>query len=177
MPHPRHDALERWLAAEREDRADAAEAALLELFEALPLMAPPAGFADRVLARAGVVGEARQDLFAWRPLRIVLALCLLATGLGALWLPPVLRFLAGLWSVGGAVRWATWGVAEAAEGLATALRLWDFLLTIVHALVRPLADPAVMAVLVGCLLASSLAFRFLRDQISGERTWTYVDPI
>lgn len=175
MRQPRHDALERWLAAEREDRPDAAEAALLELFEALPLVAPPAGFADRVLARAGVL-EARQDLFAWRPLRVVLALCLLATSLGALWLPPALGFLAGLWSLSGLVRATLRVVTDAAGWLAAAVRLWDFLLTIVHALALPLGEPRVMAVLVGCLLASGLAFRFLRDQISGERTWTYVDP-
>ena len=36
--------------------------------------APPAGFADRVLVRAGFqAAAARADLFAWRPLRIVLA--------------------------------------------------------------------------------------------------------
>jgi hypothetical protein len=175
MRQPRHDALERWLAAEREDRSDQAEAALLELFEALPLMAPPAGFADRVLARAGVA-EARQDLFAWRPLRVVLALCLLATSLGALWLPPVLGFLAGLWSVSGMVRGTLRVVTDAAAWLATALRLWDFLLTIIHAVALPLGEPRVLALLVGCLLASGLAFRFLRDQISGERNWTYVDP-
>lgn len=171
-----HDALERWLEAEREDRPDVAEAALLELFESLPLAPPPAGFADRVLARAGLVA-ARQDLFAWRPLRVVLALCLLALGLGSLWLPPVLRFLAGLWSVGGMVRGGLRVVTDAAGGLALAVRLWDFLLMIVHALVRPLAEPQVMAILLGCVLASGVAFRFLRDQITGERNWTYVDPI
>ena len=176
MRQSRHDALERWLEAEREDRSDAAEAALLELFESLPLTAPPAGFADRVLARAGLV-EVRQDLFAWRPLRVVLALCLLATGLGALWLPPVLGFLAGLWSVGGVVRGALRVMTDAASWLVKALRLWDFLLMVGHALARPLAEPQVMAILLGCLLASGLAFRFLRDQITGERNWTYVDPI
>ena len=64
-----------------------------------PLAAPPAGFADRVLLRAGLQTAGRTDLFAWRPLRIVLALCLAATGFGTLWLPPVLRALAGFLSV------------------------------------------------------------------------------
>jgi hypothetical protein len=48
------DALSRWLAAERSgaaDAADAAERALAELLGELPRPAPPAGFADRVLAR------------------------------------------------------------------------------------------------------------------------------
>lgn len=178
MRPTQQDALDRWLAAERDGRDGEAEAALLELVEALPavgMIAPAAGFADRVLVRAGLQA-APADLFAWRPLRIVLGLALAATGFGVLWLPPVLRFLAGLWSVGGAVQGGIRALADASQLLATALRLWDLLVTIVHALAQPLAVPQVMAVLVLGLLASSLAFRFLRDQITGERNWTYVDP-
>ncbi len=182
MRHSHQDALERWLAAEREDRAEEAEGALLELFEALPQVAPPAGFADRVLVRAGLQA-AERNLFAWRPLRVVLALCLVAAGFGVLWLPPVLlwvpRFLAGLGSVSvsGAVQIGTRALVDASAWLASGLRVWDFLLTIDRALAQPLAVPQVLAILLGCLLASSLAFRFLRDQITGERNWTYVDPI
>ena len=176
MRHSQQDALDRWLAAERNGLDGEAEAALLELFEALPLTSPAAGFADRVMVRAGLQAAASADLFAWRPLRIVLGLVLFATGLGVLWLPPVLRFLAGLWSVGGAVQGGIRALADASQLLAMARRLWDLLLTIVHALAQPLAVPQVMAVLVLSLLASSLAFRYLRDQITGERNWTYVDP-
>jgi hypothetical protein len=179
MRHTDQDALDRWLAAERDDRADEAEAALRALFEAVPgiaMAAPPAGFADRVLARAGLQESARADWLAWRPLRIVLALALAAAGFGVLWLPPVLRFVAGLWSVGGVVRGALRAVVEASQWLATALRCWDLLSTIAHALVQPVAVPQVMAALVVALLVSSLAFRVLRDQLTGERI-TYVDPI
>ena len=178
MRHSHQDALDRWLAAERHDQAEEAEAALFELFEALPQVAPPAGFADRVLVRAGLrTAAARADLFAWRPLRIVLALCLVATGLGALWLPPVLSALAGFWSLSGLVRGAVWATTEAAHGLASILRLWDLMAPIGRAFAQPLSTPPVMAILVGALLVSSLAFRFLRDQLTGERNWTYVDPI
>src|SRR5436309_8502238 len=175
MRHSQQDALDRWLAAERNGRDGEAEAALLELFEALPVVSPAAGFAGRVLVRAGLQ-TAPADLFAWRPLRIVLGMALAATGLGVLWLPPVLRFLAGLWSFGGAVQGGIRVLTDASQWLATALRFWDLLVTIVHALAEPLAVPQVMAVLVLALLASGLAFRFLRDQITGERNWTYVDP-
>jgi len=181
MRHSHQDALDRWLAAERHDQAEAAEAALFELFEALPefaMVAPPAGFADRVLVRAGLrTVAARADLFAWRPLRIVLALCLVATGLGALWLPPVLSALAGFWSFSGLVRGAVWATTEAVHGLASILRLWELMVPIGRAFAQPLSAPPVMAILVGALLVSSLAFRFLRDQLTGERNWTYVDPI
>ncbi len=176
MRPSQQDALDRWLAAERNGRDGEAEAALLELFEALPLTAPAAGFADRVLVRAGLQTAAPADLFAWRPLRIVLGLALAATGFGVLWLPPVLQLLAGLWSVGGAVRGGLWVLTDASQWLVTTLRIWDFLLSIVHALAQPLAVPQVQAILLLALLASGLAFRYLRDQITGERNWTYVDP-
>lgn len=183
------DALARWLAAEREDRDDrddgdagdaAAEGALRELFAALPLAAPPAGFADRVMARVSLPVRAmvpkQRDVFAWRPLRALLALCVLATGFGALWLPQALRAVAGVWSVGGAIEGGTRLLIDGAGWLAALLRTWDFLLTLERALTQPLAAPQVTALLLGALLASSLAFRFLRDQITGER-WTHVDPI
>ncbi len=174
---PSHqNALNRWLAAERDDHVEEAEAALCELFEALPLIAPPAGFAGRVFVRAGLQ-TARHDLFASLGVRVVLALCLVATGLGALWLPPVLRLLAGIWSLGGVVRGVVQALAEASQWLASTLRLWDLLLTVGRGLTQPLTLPQVTAALVVCLLVSSLAFRFLRDQITGERNWTHVDPI
>jgi hypothetical protein len=165
MRHPHLDAVDRWLAAERDDRAAEAEAALLELFAALPLAAPPAGFADRVLLRAGLQTAAQPDLFAWRPLRIVLGLCLAAAGFGVLWLPPVLRALAGFLSVDGVVRTGTAATGGAAHGLAMAARLWDLLLTVGGALAQPLSAPPVMALLVAALLASSLAFRYLHDHV------------
>jgi hypothetical protein len=176
MRRSHHKALDRWLAAERDDHPEAAETALFELFEALPLIAPPAGFADRVLVRAGL-RAAKRDLFASRGVRLVLALCLIATALGALWLPPTLRVLAGIWSFGAVVRGGVEALIEATQWLGSALRLWELLLTIGRALTEPLTLPQVTAVLLVCLLASSLAFRFLRDQISGERNWTYVDPV
>jgi hypothetical protein len=58
MPRtPPTDALSRWLAAERSGASEDAEAALAELLGELPRPAPPAGFAERVLARTrGVEG-------------------------------------------------------------------------------------------------------------------------
>jgi hypothetical protein len=172
-----HHALDRWLNAERDDRSEAADEALFELFEALPLIAPPAGFADRVLARAGIQAAAKRDLFASLGARLVVALCLVAMGLGALWLPPVLRYLAGLWSFGGLVQSGVQALTLATEWLASVLRVWDLLSSIAGAFTQVLTMPQVMAGLLVCLLVSSLAFRFLRDQITGERNWTYVDRI
>ena len=170
-----HDALDRWLHAERDDHPEQADAALFELFEALPLIAPPAGFADRVLLRAGIQAAAKRDLFASRGARLVVSLGVAALGFGALWLPPVLRLLAGLWSFGGLVQGGVRALTVATEWLASVLRAWDVVESIGGALTRALTAPPVMAGLLACVLVSSLAFRFLRDQITGERNWTYVD--
>lgn len=175
-----HKALDRWLHAERDDQpgADtAADEALFELFAALPLIAPPAGFADRVLLRAGIQAAVKRDLFASLGARLVVALGVAALSFGALWLPPVLRFLAGFWSFGGLVQSGVDALTLATEGLASALRVLDLLGSILGAFVQVLTMPQVMTGLLVCLIVSSLAFRFLRDQISGERNWTYVDRI
>lgn len=176
MRPPSHKTLDRWLAAERDDRFDEADAALLELFEALPSIAPPAGFAERVLARAGFQPAAKRDFFASRGLRLVLAVCLVVTVLGTLWLPPVLRALAGLWSLSDVVEGGTRALTEGTQVIASVLRVWDFLFALGRTLAEALAAPQIAAVLTLSLLASGLAFRFLRDQISGERNLTYVDP-
>lgn len=181
-PNPQ-TALDRWLAAERLDEAgEAAESALLELFEStLPELAPPAGFADRVVDRAARAGllpmAARRDVFASWWVRLALALSILATGLAALWVPPVLRAMAGLWSLSDLVQVSVRVAGEAGRSLAAALRLWDWLFALGRALSEPLMTPRVLAVLTLGLLASGLAFRFLRDQISGERNWNYVHRI
>lgn len=176
MRSPDHDALTRWLAAERDDRSDEAEAALLELFEALPALAPPAGFADRVMERAGLHGAVRQGLFAQRWTRLVLAGCLLAMALSVLWLPQTLLALFGTWSFGDLVDAGVRVLAGAGVWLAAAVRLGGRLYSLGEALSRPLATPQVAAVVGGCLLVSTFAFRSLRDLIQ-ERSWTHVDPI
>ena len=186
-PKPQ-DALNRWLAAERDDRsdspelADVADVALRELFEALPLLAPAAGFADRVFARAGLQ-PAKRDVFASLGLRLVLAASLVALSLGAIWLPPALRAFGGLFggvfrgiSLSEVVGFGVRGVADASHAVALVLRLGEWLFSLGRSLSEPLLAPQAMAALAVCLLVSSLAFRFLRDHISGERSYSYVDP-
>jgi hypothetical protein len=174
-PKPQ-DALNRWLAAEQDDRSDAADAALREMFEALPLLAPAAGFADRMLARAGLQ-PVKRDVFASLGLRLVLAASLIALSLGAIWLPPVLRALGGLVSLSEVLALGVRGVADASRGLALLLRLGEWLFSLGQAVAEPLMAPRAMAALAACLLVSGLAFRFLRDHISGERSYRYVDPM
>ena len=172
MRSAHQDLIDRWLTAEQGDRADEAEAALAALFTALPPLQPPAGFADRVMLRAGL---APRSFFASLWVRGGLTLCLLAIGASVLWLPQMLRALAGLLSVGSLVRLWTGSLVAACRWLGSALGLWDFLLTVGRALAAPLETPAVALALVSCLLVSMLAFRFLRGLITRDRSWTYVN--
>jgi hypothetical protein len=174
-----HDALNRWLAAERIDSSESSETAdvaLREMFEALPLLAPPAGFAGRVLARAGLQ-PVKRDVFASLGLRLVLVASLIALSLGAIWLPPALGALGGLFSLSDAVVLGVRAVAEGSRGLATVLGVCDGVFSLGRALAEPLMAPQVLGVLTLCLLVSGLAFRFLRDQITGERSWNHVHPV
>ena len=178
--------LDRWLAAERDGRDEDAETALFALFEALPPLAPPAGFADRVLARAGLAPRqapvpARWNLFASPWFRALVTLSLLATGLALPWLSEILRSLASLtsllWGPGDVVRLGTGALIAASQGLVAALALWDWLLGIGQALAAPFATPAMALVMIVCLLVSLVAFHFLRNLISRDRSWIHVEPV
>jgi hypothetical protein len=182
--HPAHrDLLDRWLSAERADRADEAEAALAALFSALPPLQPPAGFADRVLLRAGLaqmpqtspLPQTSRSLFASFWMRGLLTACLLAIGISALWLPQALHALAGMLSMADLVRIWTGSVVVVCRWMGSAVGLWDFLLTVGRALATPLETPAMALALVSCLLVSMIAFRFLRNLITRDRSWTYVE--
>lgn len=183
--------LNRWLAAESEGLDDAAEAELLALFQALPPLAPPAGFADRVLVRAGIVGRAdntapaplpavaRWNPFAARWLQVALALCLLVTGAALPWLAGMLRSLAGTTSLllgpGDLVRLGTGALNAVTRGLVAAFALWDWFLEIGRTLTQPLATPVIAVGMIVCLLVSLVAFHLLRDLITRDRSWTHVD--
>jgi hypothetical protein len=176
--------LNRWLAAEEDGRDEAADIALAALFEALPPLAPPAGFADRVLARAGLVAvpvPERRSLFATGWFRALAALPLLVIGLALPWMPEILRSLArlasALWSPGDLVRLGTAALIAVSQGLVAALNLWDWLLRIGAALAAPFATPVMAVVMIGCLLVSLVSFHFLRNLITRDRRWTHVEPV
>lgn len=181
---PSHEEiLNRWLAAEHEGQDDAAEAELFALFEALPPLAPPAGFADRVLARAGLASPepvaSRWNPFAARWLQVAVSLCLLITGASLPWLTEMLRSLAGVvslfWGPGDVVRLGTGTLGVLSQGLVAAFAFWDWFLDIGRTLAEPLAAPVIAAGTIACLLVSLVAFHFLRDLITRDRSWTHVD--
>ncbi len=179
MRHHPHQDLDRWLAAEREEDPEA-EAALLELFEALPLLEPPSGFADRVLLRTGLPVAQPWSLFGvnlfgslWS--RAALALCLVVTGISLAWLPQTLAALAGLWSLNDLVRVGVTAMVDASHLLSLGIGLSDWFLRLGGTLASTLANPVVAKVAAACLAVSTIAFSFLRDLMTRDRSLSYVD--
>jgi hypothetical protein len=187
---PAHDPLTRWLAAERDDVPDEAEEALLELMAALPPLAPPAGFADRVLACVAVAATAATTAtpataraaapagrFAKGWLRWSIALCLLATGLSLAWLPQTLAALADLWSPAGFLQTAIRLGLDAIRWTLSAAEVGQTVLAVGEAIALSLARPQVMAIALICLAVSVTSFRLLRGLVSREKGWSHVDSL
>jgi hypothetical protein len=169
-----HDALTRWLAAERTGRPEEADAALARLLGGLPPLAPPRGFAGRVLAKAGVVAVRQATRWASPWLRAALAASTVAVALSLLLVPGLLAAVASLWDTGSVVQAMVAAFTESAVGLASALRLGELLVTLGRALALPLLTPEALAAAVVCLALSALSLRFLRDLSLRERSLTYV---
>lgn len=205
------DALDRWLAAERSgldsdsdsDSDTDAEAALAELLGGLPRPAPPAGFADRVLARARPraprAARPRAWLRRWVPApggalgwagaatvaALVSLLGLLAARLVPLsslkplhpLAPAAVRAMVGAANVSAVLQAGIHTVEALGEWLAATVVFANQLLLLVRAVAEPLATLPVAALTGGCLLVSALALRFLYDLIQRDRRWVYADPI
>ncbi len=169
------------------DAHDLADAALAELFAGQPLAAPPAGFADRVLARAftpeavaAPLVARRRPRAAWR-LMPALGLAAAAALLAApLWLPLLLHGLRALVSAS-TISMALQGAIGAVEGFAQLVAVlvsWaNTLFLLAMAVARPLTVPPVAALVALSLAISVLSLRSLHALIQRDRRWVYVDPI
>jgi hypothetical protein len=171
---PDPDALDRFLAAERDDRTEESEDALLALFEALPELAPSAGFADRALLRAGIGMAAPARSRTWRPALVVLGLA--AAAWIVAWAPVVFLALGHLASPFGLISAANAGLASFLSGAGELVQLGQKLLVLGEILTRPLRTPAVAGLASAGLGVSWIAFRSLRDLLSRQRSWAHVEP-
>ena len=188
-PEPDPQALvRRFVAAERDDRGDESEEALFALFSELAAAEPPAGFADRVMARwtaeLSQANEAASSRAA-RPVRarrpwvyaVGLVLCALPFVAAALFLPPVVRALAGLWSLAATVEWVADGLVALGQGLAAVIHAGVHWAAVGEILAAPFRTPAAAGLAAASLAVASLAFRALRDLTTRKRSWAYVDPV
>ena len=187
--HDPNEAIFRWLDAERNGRADSdevAEEALLELFESLPPLSPPAGFADRVLRRVALAESApaplrRPSLLSRlvhsRAFRVAVAAGVMGTAVSLLWLPELLLVLGRLVTLGDLMSLGTASVVDLGRWLTVAARIGEWFLTVGGALAVSLTSPAAVKVTVACLAISGISFAVLRDLMTRNRSWSYVEPI
>jgi hypothetical protein len=183
--HDPHSLITRWLDAEREGSDAAAEAALLEMFESLPPLSPPAGFADRVLRRIALEQTSpvpvRPGVLGWlvqsRAFRVAVAFGVLATALSLLWVPELLLVLGRLVSVGDLMDLGAASVVDLGRWLTLVARVGEWLLTLAGAFAVSLTSPAAVKVTAACLAISGVSFFVLRDLMTRNRSWRYVDPI
>lgn len=165
--------LESWLAAEEADDAERAEAALAALFTALPLGAPPAGFAGRVMARAGLASRRLPLGRLWA--RVTACLALAGAGTFALVAPQLVRGLAATVEPAALLAAGPRLLAAATATLARVLELAVKLLDVARAVAAPFASPAVAVAALAALAVAAVALRLLHDLISNQRSWSYVD--
>ena len=186
------DLLDRWLKAEDSGDEDGAEAALTALFSALPLRAPAAGFADRVLLGAGAArpsrNRARGAVRAWAggflPAflgspwgRAVLAFGVILAALGLPFVRVTLLSIPAALPPDLLLPAVAHALIEASGWVLSLVRLGGWFAGFSRTLLLPLQSPAVAVALGGCLLVSALALRLLHDVMHRERNWTYVDPL
>ncbi|MEA2558700.1 MAG: hypothetical protein QOH06_204 [Acidobacteriota bacterium] len=181
-PEP-HDPMTRWLQAEREADDAVAEAALLEMFESLPRLAPSAGFADRVLLQIAqpVVVPVRQNWLAWLfqspGFRLALTSGVLAACISMFWLPRLLMTLIGMATMNDVVELGVTSLVDFSHWLGLASRVGEWFLTVLGALAVSLTSPGALKVTAGCLAVSGISFVFLRELMTRDRSLRYVDPI
>src|SRR5687768_6853740 len=134
-PQP-HDPLTRWLQAEREADDVVAEAALLEMFESLPRLAPSPGFADRVLLQIAqpAVVPVRQNWLAWLfrspGFRLALASGLLAACISMFWLPRLVMTLLGMATMNDLLELGVASVVDLSQWVGLASRVGEWFLTV-----------------------------------------------
>lgn len=188
MEHPEHrtrekgdmnerhidDLFRAWQRAEGVDDDPRAEAACAALFAALPLEAPRAGFAARVIAQAELVQPVPLPASAaGRWTAVFLAFASFSSLLLARW-------LLSLWpageapGVGTAVRGGADLLAELGAWFAGGLVFWQRLTDLGSWVGRVVQTPGVAAFLLVSTLLAAAAFRGLQQLLAPER-WAHVE--
>lgn len=173
----RHDASEPaerlWLRAEATGDDASAEAALRELFGALPEASPRPGFARRAVRRAGVAPAGR-DVFARRGVRWAIACGLFGAALALLVVPgalgPLLVPFAGSLSLAGVFSGASQLAILAGRWIGAGAAYWRLASDLGGACALALSKPPVAGALLAMVATSAGAFRALYRLMSPERS-------
>lgn len=161
-----HRAVDRWLHAESAAGGDS-EAGLRRVFEALPAPRLPVGFADRVMAGAGLAVPAREAVpLVWRI--AVAGALLLAAGTAAV-APRLVAGLVSQVTPGDLLRLAASVVVETCRRLAEGLAVWQTLSSIGDTFAEVLVTPYTLAALALAMLLSAGGLRMLHGLLAVDR--------
>lgn len=164
---------DRWLGDELAGRDARAERGLRRVFARLPMPAPSAEFADRVLARCGLT-PAPKDLAGLR-VRAAVVLASAGTLVAVLYLPSLLN---ALWL--GIQAWNPLELAaavmlSATQRLAEGVSFWRVLTNVVALIADALSSPAALATLAAACALSAAAIRLLQGLLVSERSAGYAN--
>jgi hypothetical protein len=161
-----HTDLERWLAAEAAGDDLAAEEAFGAVFAAMPRLAPPLGFSERVIMAFDREPDTGRATWLWKAaLAAAVALAGLTTGL----LPLVRWIPIRLPSVGDVVAAAARGLAWLEQWLRTAVDIWGLLARIGSAIGAAAQTPEIATAMMGSALVSAAALYSLHHLLVYER--------
>lgn len=162
-------AVRRWIATEGQPEAAdrAAEAALFEVFQSLPLATPSESFAARVLERAGVAPAPVTGLtWSWRA---ALAVSLVLAGLAVAVLPSVLAPLVGPLTLIRPLEWTASVFVGVVHQLAAGLDFWSSLADAGHGVRLAFSTTPLFAAVLAGLLLSAVAFQVLNGLLRADR--------
>ncbi|HEX3127392.1 MAG TPA: hypothetical protein VH394_08685, partial [Thermoanaerobaculia bacterium] len=121
----------------------------------------------------GVLGR----LVRARAFRFAVAFGVLATAFALLWVPELLLVLGRIVSLGDVMDIGAASLIDFGRWLTFVARIGEWLFTLGKAFAVSLLAPAAVKVTVACLLISGISFAALRDLMTRNRSWSYVDPI
>lgn len=171
-----HLAVSEWLRHENEDRDWQAEESLRGVFAHLPEEPLPAGFAERILARAGLapIAAPAQPWAAVWTLRATLSLSLALGALFLMLLPGYLPSLLGIVHPGRVAEIGVTALVGFIERLSFGLVFWRILSDVGAVLASAVSSPAFMAAAALSIVLSVSAFRLLHGLVVSERSSYYV---
>lgn len=175
-----HHTVRQWLRWENADDPRRAERALREVFASLPPESVPAGFADRLMLRAGMVPASVPAAPSWMAfwgLRAVVSLCLVLVTLFLLVIPSYLPSLLGILNPNRATEIGVGALMSISHQLGSGLVIWRALSAAGSILSSNLSSPQYLLALGLAALLSIAALRVLHQVIATERSSRYVGSI
>ena len=151
-----------------------AERALTHVFARLPEIPVPAGFAERVLARAGIRSA---EASHWAPsltVRLVLGLSLALGAASMLFLPGTLLWLGRLMEAFEPMEMATGALVAVSRRFGHGMAVWKVLSGVGQTAAVALSTPGVLLALAVSTLLSVAAFRLLLELMVGNRSSYHV---